>query len=65
VELNCCSKKERQGMEFHIHMDNIKEIQEKGQWVKLILKNGTVMEDKVKNFSFNEPWVYHFDAEKR
>jgi len=52
-------------MEFHIHMDNIKEIEEKGTWVKLVLKNGVVMEDRVKNFSFNEPWVFHFDAERK
>jgi hypothetical protein len=52
-------------MEFHIHMDNIERIEEKGTWVKLVLKNGVVLEDRVKNFSFNEPWVFHFDAERK
>lgn len=52
-------------MEFRIHMDNVAEVKEREQWVKLVLKNGVVMEDRVSNFMFNEPWIYHFDKEKR
>ncbi len=52
-------------MEFRIHMDNVAEVEERGKEVKLVLKNGVVMEDCVKNFGFDDPWIYHFDKGRR
>ncbi len=51
-------------MDFRIHMDNIKDIQEKGKRVTLVLKNGVKVEDRISNFTFDEPWVYHVQTEK-
>ncbi len=48
-------------MEFRIHIDNVTKVEENGRWVRVILKNGVVFEDEESRFSFNEPWIYHFD----
>jgi hypothetical protein len=47
-------------MEFHIHIDNIKEVVEQGSRVKIVLKNEVVLEDRIENFQFDDPYVYHF-----
>lgn len=51
-------------MEFRTHIDNIQEIKEQGERVKLVLKNGLVIEDKVINFRMVDNYIYHFTRER-
>ena len=46
-------------MTFKIHIKYIREVKEIGSWVRITLKNGLILTDKVYNWVFSEPWITH------
>lgn len=51
-------------MSFRTHIDNIREIVETGTRVKLLLKNGTVLEGPVGSFQLIDNYVYYIHKER-